>query len=84
MAKKGFTPMIGLAVVLALALAAVFGAMSLTNPAFAAVGAVGRCRIGREECCNPRLRPPDDWMPEAGPDKMVNVTLTWGIDAIDN
>ena len=31
--------MIGLAVVVALALAAVFGAMSLTNPAFAAVGA---------------------------------------------
>ena len=38
MAKKGFTPMIGLAVVVALALAAVFGAMSLTNPAMAAVG----------------------------------------------
>ena len=38
MAKKGFTPMIGLAVVVALALVAVFGAMSLTNPAFAAVG----------------------------------------------
>ena len=32
---KGFTPIIGLAVVVALALAAVFGAMSLTNPAFA-------------------------------------------------
>ena len=29
MAKKGFTPMIGLAVVVALALVAVFGAMSL-------------------------------------------------------
>ena len=38
MAKR-FTPVIGLAVVVALALAAVFGAMSLTNPAFAAVGA---------------------------------------------
>ena len=36
---KGFTPIIGLAVVVALALAAVFGAISLTNPAFAAVGA---------------------------------------------
>ena len=35
---KGLTPIIGLAVVVALALAAVFGAMSLTNPAFAAVG----------------------------------------------
>ena len=35
---KGLTPIIGLAVVVALALIAVFGAMSLTNPAFAAVG----------------------------------------------
>ena len=35
---KGFTPIIGLAVVVALAMVAVFGAMSLTNPAFAAVG----------------------------------------------
>ena len=35
---KGLTPLIGLAVVVALAFAAVFGAMSLTNPAFAAVG----------------------------------------------
>ena len=36
---RGFTPIIGLAVVVALALAAVFGAMSLsTNPAFAAPG----------------------------------------------
>ncbi len=38
MGKLGFTPLIGLAVVVALALAAVFGAMSLTNPAFAAIG----------------------------------------------
>ena len=43
MAKR-FTPIIGLAVVVALAMAAVFGAMSLTNPAFAAVGSPGRCR----------------------------------------
>ena len=35
---KGFTPIIGLAVVVALAVVAVFGAMSLTNPAFAAIG----------------------------------------------
>ena len=48
MGKLGFTPIIGLAVVVALAMAAVFGAMSLTNPAFAAVGRPGRCRIGRE------------------------------------
>ena len=32
---KGFTPLIGLAVVMALALAAVFGSMSLANPAWA-------------------------------------------------
>ena len=32
---RGFTPMIGLAVVVALAMAAVFGAMSLANPASA-------------------------------------------------
>ena len=37
MAKR-FTPVIGLAVVVALAMVAVFGAMSLTNPAFAAIG----------------------------------------------
>ena len=36
---KGLTPIIGLAVVVALAMVAVFGAMSLTNPAFAAVDA---------------------------------------------
>ena len=34
----GFTPFIGLAVVVALALAAVFGSMSLANPAMAAIG----------------------------------------------
>ena len=37
MAKR-FTPIIGLAVVVALAMVAVFGAMSLANPAMAAVG----------------------------------------------
>ena len=35
---KGFTSLIGLAVVVALALAAVFGSMSLANPAMAAIG----------------------------------------------
>ena len=35
MGKVGFSPIIGLAVVVALAMAAVFGAMSLANPAFA-------------------------------------------------
>ena len=35
---KGLTPIIGLAVVVALAMVAVFGAMSLANPAMAAIG----------------------------------------------
>lgn len=35
---KGFSPLIGLAVVMALALAAVFGSMSLANPALASFG----------------------------------------------
>ena len=38
MGKVGFSPIIGLAVVVALALAAVFGSMSLANPAMAAIG----------------------------------------------
>ena len=38
MGKVGFSPIIGLAVVVALAVAAVFGAMSLANPAMAAIG----------------------------------------------
>ena len=41
MAKR-FSPLIGLAVVVALAMVAVFGAMSLANPAMAAVGQPGR------------------------------------------
>ena len=38
---RGFTPIIGLAVVVALALAAVFGAMSLANPALAQAAPAG-------------------------------------------
>ena len=49
MGKVGFSPIISLAVVVALALVAVFGAMSLTNPAFAAVGAPADSRVGRED-----------------------------------
>ena len=37
MGKVGFSPIIGLAVVVALAMVAVFGAMSLANPAACAV-----------------------------------------------
>ena len=49
MGKLGFTPLIGLAVVVALAMAAVFGAMSLTNPAFAAVGAPADAELAEVE-----------------------------------
>jgi len=35
---KHLTPIVGLAVVVALAIAAVFGSMSLANPAMAAIG----------------------------------------------
>ncbi len=42
---RGFTPIVGLAVVVALALAAVFGAMSLANPAMAAPEAPADSRL---------------------------------------
>ena len=42
---RGFTPIIGLAVVMALALAAVFGSMSLANPAMAAPEAPADSRL---------------------------------------
>ena len=42
---KGYTPLIGLAVVVALALAAVFGSMSLANPAMAAIGQPGDAEL---------------------------------------
>ena len=71
MAKR-FTPIIGLAVVVALAMVAVFGAMSLTNPAFAAIGMgvkVVLSSTGRSSPQDgirwPRFRrwaaPPTDW-----------------------
>ncbi len=53
MGKLGFTPLIGLAVVVALAMVAVFGAMSLTNPAFAAVGAPADAELA-ERTFNPQ------------------------------
>ena len=57
MAKR-FTPVIGLAVVVALALAAVFGAMSLTNPAFAAVGQPADAELA-ERTFSPQDAPDD-------------------------
>ena len=67
---KGFTPMIGLAVVVALALAAVFGAMSLTNPAFAAVGAPADAEL-TERTFSPQVSS----LKAVGGDGRV--TLTW-------
>ena len=57
MAKLGLTPIIGLAVVVALAMVAVFGAMSLTNPAFAAVGAPADAELVRMRTFSPQSVP---------------------------
>ena len=46
---RGFTPIIGLAVVMALALAAVFGSMSLANPAMAAIGQPADAELTEQE-----------------------------------
>ena len=67
---KGFTPIIGLAVVVALAMAAVFGAMSLTNPAFAAVGAPADAELA-ERTFSPQVSS----LSALGGDGRV--TLTW-------
>ena len=53
---KLVTPVIGLAVVVALAMVAVFGAMSLTNPAFAAVGAPADAELA-ERVDSPQAAP---------------------------
>ena len=67
--------MIGLAVVVALALAAVFGAMSLTNPAFAAVGAPADAELA-ERTFSPQDTPED--LDAIGGDG--SVTLKWKLD----
>lgn len=46
---KGFTPLIGLAVVLALALAAVFGSLSLANPALASFGQTADAELSERQ-----------------------------------
>ena len=53
---KGLTPIIGLAVVVALAMVAVFGAMSLTNPAFAAIGQPADAELA-ERAVSPQVAP---------------------------
>ena len=67
---KGLTPIIGLAVVVALALAAVFGAMSLTNPAFAAVGAPADSQLAEREFH------PQDAGAEAAVGETIEVDIT--------
>ena len=55
---RGFTPIIGLAVVMALALAAVFGSMSLANPAMAAIGQPADAELTeRVDACHRRPQP---------------------------
>ena len=56
---KGFTPIIGLALVVALAFAAVFGAMSLTNPAFAEVNSPADAELA-ERTFSPQMAPEMD------------------------
>ena len=75
MAKR-FTPVIGLAVVVALAMAAVFGAMSLTNPAFAAVGVPVDAELA-ERTFSPQ-DVPDDFEATGGDG---SVTLAWDDDS---
>ena len=69
---KGFTPIIGLAVVVALAMVAVFGAMSLTNPAFAAVGQPADAELTEREF-SPQAAPAG--FKAVGGEALVN--LTW-------
>ena len=71
---KGLTPIIGLAVVVALAMVAVFGAMSLTNPAFAAVGAPVDAELAERTFSPQNLPAPTGLDVEGGPNK---ITVTW-------
>ena len=71
---KGLTPIIGLAVVVALALAAVFGAMSLTNPAFAAVGAPADAELAERTFSPETVRVPQ--VTSRGGDKSVTLVFS--------
>ena len=79
MAKR-FTPIIGLAVVVALAMVAVFGAMSLANPAFAAIG-----QPADAELTERTFSPQQDATVEvaAGEVKSVPLTITGGLTNYD-
>jgi hypothetical protein len=69
---KGFTPLIGLAVVVALALAAVFGSISLANPAMAAIGQPADAEL-TERVVSPQAAP-SNLMAKRGDQ---SVALTW-------
>ena len=72
---RGFTPIIGLAVVVALALAAVFGAMSLsTNSAFAAPGQPADSQLTE------RAISPQDATAEIASGEIVKVDITSAIE----
>ena len=77
---KGLTPIIGLAVVVALAMVAVFGAMSLTNPAFAAVGAPADAELAERTFSPQNLPAPTGLDVEGGPNK---ITVTWDNYKVD-
>ena len=72
---KGFSPLIGLAVVVALAMVAVFGAMSLANPAMAAIGQPGDAEL-TERVDSPQQIPTFELTATAGP---LTVDLSWEI-----
>ena len=74
MGKVGFSPIIGLAVVVALAVAAVFGAMSLANPAMAAIGQPADAEL-TERVGSPQVAPMNLAQTYAMAPK--SVALTW-------
>ena len=68
---RGFTPLIGLAVVVALAMAAVFGSMSLANPAQAAIGQPGDAELTE------RVGSPQDAPTLMATGAATSVNLSW-------
>ena len=78
---KGFTQMIGLAVVVALAIAAVFGAMSLANPAFAAIGQPADTGL-TERTVSPQEAPAPGGIDATG--GINQVTVAWSFVAAAN
>ena len=69
---RGLTPIIGLAVVVALAMAAVFGAMSLANPAMAAIGQPADAQL-TERTFSPQNLPKPTGLEVVGGQNLVSV-----------